>query len=189
MASTSRICDFLHLPLQAGTNEILKAMGRKYTREEYRDMVEYARSKTPFLHVGSDLIVGFPGETPELFEESCEFVKSMHFANLHVFPFSPRKGTKAEKLPGRISVDEMVRRVEATKPIKAACAAEFAKSLIGTEQSVLFERTLANNGYEGWSSNYVKVRTRSPKNILREIHTVRINAGNEENILSGKLVN
>ena len=152
-------------------------------------MVGYARSKMPYLHVGSDLIVGFPGETPELFEESCEFVKSMHFANLHVFPFSPRKGTKAEKLPGRISVDEMVRRVEATKPIKAACAAEFAKSLIGTEQSVLFERTLANNGYEGWSSNYVKVRTRSPKNILREIHTVRINAGNEENILSGKLVN
>ena len=188
MASSDRICDFLHLPLQAGTNKILKAMGRKYTREEYRDMVEYARSKMPHIHIGSDLIVGFPGETPELFEESCEFVKSMHFANLHVFPFSPRKGTKAEKLPGRISVDEMVRRVEVTKPLKSACAAEFAKSLIGTEQKVLFERTLTNNGYEGWSSNYVKVRTRSPKNILKEIHTIRINAGNEENILSGKLI-
>ena len=168
MASTPKICDFLHLPLQAGTDEILKAMGRKYTLAEYKSMIDCARSKMPHIHIGSDLIVGFPGETAELFEQSCEFVKSMHFANLHVFPFSPRKGTKAEKLPGRIPVEEMVRRVEATKPIKAACAAEFAKSLIGTELSVLFERTLANNGYEGWSSNYVKVRTRSPKASSRK---------------------
>lgn len=189
MASTPKICDFLHLPLQAGTDEILKAMGRKYTLAEYKSMIDCARSKMPHIHIGSDLIVGFPGETAELFEQSCEFVKSMHFANLHVFPFSPRKGTKAEKLPGRIPVEEMVRRVEATKLIKAACAAEFAKSLIGTELSVLFERTLANNGYEGWSSNYVKVRTRSPKSILKEIHTVKVNAGNDENILSGKLMN
>lgn len=189
MASTPKICDFLHLPLQAGTDEILKAMGRKYTLAEYKSMIDCARSKMPHIHIGSDLIVGFPGETAELFEQSCEFVKSMHFANLHVFPFSPRKGTKAEKLPGRIPVEEMVRRVEATKPIKAACAAEFAKSLIGTELSVLFERTLANNGYEGWSSNYIKVRTRSPKSILKEIHTVKVNAGNDENILSGKLMN
>lgn len=189
MASTPKICDFLHLPLQAGTDEILKAMGRKYTLAEYKSMIDCARSKMPHIHIGSDLIVGFPGETAELFEQSCEFVKSMHFANLHVFPFSPRKGTKAEKLPGRIPVEEMVRRVEAIKPIKAACAAEFAKSLIGTELSVLFERTLANNGYEGWSSNYVKVRTRSPKSILKEIHTVKVNAGNDENILSGKLMN
>ena len=189
MASTPKICDFLHLPLQAGTDEILKAMGRKYTLAEYKSMIDCARSKMPHIHIGSDLIVGFPGETAELFEQSCEFVKSMHFANLHVFPFSPRKGTKAEKLPGRIPVEEMVRRVEATKPIKAACAAEFAKSLIGTELSVLFERTLANNGYEGWSSNYVKVRTRSPNSILKEIHTVKVNAGNDENILSGKLMN
>ena len=189
MASTPKSCDFLHLPLQAGTDEILKAMGRKYTLAEYKSMIDCARSKMPHIHIGSDLIVGFPGETAELFEQSCEFVKSMHFANLHVFPFSPRKGTKAEKLPGRIPVEEMVRRVEATKPIKAACAAEFAKSLIGTELSVLFERTLANNGYEGWSSNYVKVRTRSPKSILKEIHTVKVNAGNDENILSGKLMN
>lgn len=189
MASTPKICDFLHLPLQAGTDEILKAMGRKYTLAEYKSMIDCARSKMPHIHIGSDLIVGFPGETAELFEQSCEFVKSMHFANLHVFPFSPRKGTKAEKLPGRIPVEEMVRRVEATKPIKAACAAEFAKSLIGTELSVLFERTLANNGYEGWSSNYVKVRTRSPKSILKEIHTVKVNARNDENILSGKLMN
>lgn len=189
MASTPKICDFLHLPLQAGTDEILKAMGRKYTLAEYKSMIDCARSKMPHIHIGSDLIVGFPGETAELFEQSCEFVKSMHFANLHVFPFSPRKGTKAEKLPGRIPVEEMVRRVEATKPIKAACAAEFAKSLIGTELSVLFERTLANNGYEGWSSNYVKVRARSPKSILKEIHTVKVNAGNDENILSGKLMN
>lgn len=189
MASTPKICDFLHLPLQAGTDEILKAMGRKYTLAEYKSMIDCARSKMPHIHIGSDLIVGFPGETAELFEQSCEFVKSMHFANLHVFPFSPRKGTKAEKLPGRIPVEEMVRRVEATKPIKAACAAEFAKSLIGTELSVLFERTLANNGYEGWSSNYVKVRTRSQKSILKEIHTVKVNAGNDENILSGKLMN
>ena len=189
MASTPKICNFLHLPLQAGTDEILKAMGRKYTLAEYKSMIDCARSKMPHIHIGSDLIVGFPGETAELFEQSCEFVKSMHFANLHVFPFSPRKGTKAEKLPGRIPVEEMVRRVEATKPIKAACAAEFAKSLIGTELSVLFERTLATNGYEGWSSNYVKVRTRSPKSILKEIHTVKVNAGNDENILSGKLMN
>ena len=104
----------------------------------------------------------------------------MRFANLHVFPFSPRKGTKAEQMPGRVDVEELVRRVEVTKPLKAECAAAFAKSLIGTDQTVLFERTLANNAYEGWSSNYVKIRARSAKNILKEIHTVKVTAGNEE---------
>ena len=168
---------------------VLKRMGRKSSQALIREKVARLREAMPDIAIRTTLIVGFPGETAELFEQSCEFVKAMHFANLHVFPFSPRKGTKAEKLPGRIPVEEMVRRVEATKPIKAACAAEFAKSLIGTELSVLFERTLANNGYEGWSSNYVKVRTRSPKSILKEIHTVKVNAGNDENILSGKLMN
>ncbi|OQA81228.1 MAG: Threonylcarbamoyladenosine tRNA methylthiotransferase MtaB [Lentisphaerae bacterium ADurb.Bin242] len=188
IAGNPKLCKFLHLPLQSGSDPILKAMGRKYTCEEYKKMVSYARSKVPNLHVGTDWIVGFPGETEALFDASCKFVKSMNFANLHLFPFSPRKGTPAAVLPGRISVDEMMRRLEVCKELKNSCALHFARSLVGTEELVLVERQCTDVIYEGLSGNYVRIRLRSKEDVAGTFCKVRIVSVSEDNIVVAKRI-
>lgn len=155
-----KICPFLHLPLQHGTDEILKAMGRKYTTEDYAKVAEAAKKAIPNLHLGTDLIAGFPGETDALFRKSCQFLKQMNFANLHLFPFSPRKGTVAEHLPGKPGAEAMTARLESLREIKLESAVSFAKSLLGTEEQVLVESIRPNGICEGWSGNYVRTRFR-----------------------------
>ncbi|MFA6294789.1 MAG: tRNA (N(6)-L-threonylcarbamoyladenosine(37)-C(2))-methylthiotransferase MtaB, partial [Victivallales bacterium] len=110
MKDNPKICRFLHLPLQHGTNEILKRMGRKYTAEEFADFANEALSSIPGLHLGTDIICGFPGETEELFEKSCSFISKIPFANLHVFCFSPRKGTPAADFPDTVPGSAMKHR-------------------------------------------------------------------------------
>ncbi|MBP5183268.1 MAG: tRNA (N(6)-L-threonylcarbamoyladenosine(37)-C(2))-methylthiotransferase MtaB [Lentisphaeria bacterium] len=167
MAEEKRVCNFLHIPLQSGSDPILKAMGRKYTAEEYRETALYARKKIEDLHLGCDYITGFPGETKERFEESCDFIRELRFANVHVFPFSPRKGTPAAEMKGRPSPGEMRERIEILKALKAECASAFAASLVGKTTVILPERLCAPGIYEGYSSNYVKVRTLSREEDLR----------------------
>jgi len=161
-AHQEKICAFLHLPLQSGSDAVLKKMGRKYTSAEFAAFVEEARKAVPNIHIGTDLIVGFPGETAALFEESCTFVKKMNFANIHVFPFSPRQGTPAEKMDGRAVGEELDRRLALLKEIKAAGAAEFMKSLLKTDETVLVENKTPTGVCEGWSGNYVKTRFMGP---------------------------
>ncbi len=188
IAENPKLCRFLHLPLQSGADPILKAMGRKYTCEEYKKMVSDARSKVPNLHVGADWIVGFPGETEANFEASCKFVKSMNFANLHLFPFSPRKGTPAATMPGRVSVEEMMRRLEVAKELKNSCASDFARSLIGTEETVLVERQCFDSIYEGLTGNYVRVRFRSKDDVTGAFCKVRIISVSEEGVVGAKRI-
>lgn len=168
-----KICAFLHLPIQNGSEEILQAMGRKYTAAEYVKMIEDARAAVPGLHVGTDLIVGFPGENPENFKECCRTISKLNFANIHVFPFSPRQGTPAEKMPGRVVGEELDQRLEEMKKIKADSAASFLKSLIGKEETVLVESKRPNGVCEGWSGNYVKTRFLAPDQELRQLVRVR----------------
>ncbi|MBR2364537.1 MAG: tRNA (N(6)-L-threonylcarbamoyladenosine(37)-C(2))-methylthiotransferase MtaB [Lentisphaeria bacterium] len=191
MAEEKRICNFLHVPLQSGSDTILKAMGRKYTADEYRKMALYAKKKIANVHLGCDYITGFPGETKELFKESCDFIRELQFANVHVFPYSPRKGTPAAEMKGRPTAGEMSERIEILKALKAECAAAFAKSLIGTETTVIPERVCAAGIYEGYSSNYMKIRIASKeKDILGDLVKVRLTSisANNPELLGGKLI-
>lgn len=155
---SDRICAFLHLPLQNGSDEILKAMGRKYTAAEYAGFVEMARKEIPHIHIGTDLIVGFPGETAANFKETCAFLEKIGFANIHVFPFSPRKGTPAENMPGRVTGPELDARLERIREIKAASSKAFVNDMIGQNETVLLESRRHNGVCEGWSGNYIKTR-------------------------------
>lgn len=191
MAEEERICNFLHVPLQSGSDTILKAMGRKYTAGEYRKMALYAKEKIANIHLGCDYITGFPGETKELFKESCDFIKEIQFANVHVFPYSPRKGTPAAEMKGRPSGSEMSERIEILKALKAECAAAFAKTLMGTESTVIPERLCAAGIYEGYSSNYMKVRVASKENnILGQLVKVRLTSisSNNPELIGGKII-
>lgn len=172
-AHPDKICAFLHLPIQNGSEEILQKMGRKYSAAGYVKMIADARAAVPGLHVGTDLIVGFPGETAENFKECCKTITSLDFANIHVFPYSPRKGTPAADMSGRVMGEELDRRLEEMKKIKTDSAAAFLKTLIGQEETVLVESKHPNGVCEGWSGNYVKTRFLAPDQDLRKLVRVR----------------
>ena len=158
MASEPRVCRFLHLALQSGCDRTLQAMNRHYCRSDYAEFVEAARKRIPGIHIGSDLIVGFPGETDADFAESLAFVESMQFANLHVFTYSPRGGTPAASLPGRISAAAAKERHSRMQAVADHSKRRFAESQLGQTLPVIFE-TVDRDGFaHGWSDNYLAVR-------------------------------
>ena len=188
IADSERLCNFLHLPLQAGTDKILKKMGRKYTCAEYRAMVEDARKQAGNIHIGSDWIIGFPGETEKDFDHACEFIESMKFSNLHVFPYSPRKGTPAAEMPGRVSVEQIMARLERAKAIKNEAIMNFARGLIGQQETVLVERQCSEDVCEGLSSDFARIRFRSKENLTGQFCKVQVSSVSEEGHISAKLV-
>lgn len=161
-----RLCAFLHLPLQSGSARILKAMKRHCTLKEYAEYVALARKSIPRIHIGTDLIVGFPGETKKDADDTIAFLKKMKFANIHIFPFSPRKGTPADSMPGRVPSDEVAERIAACREVREASAQEFKKSLLGSTERVLIETRRSESAWEGWSGNYVRTRVLSARQVL-----------------------
>ncbi|MBQ7208009.1 MAG: tRNA (N(6)-L-threonylcarbamoyladenosine(37)-C(2))-methylthiotransferase MtaB [Lentisphaeria bacterium] len=156
MAETPKVCRFLHLSLQHGCDRILRAMNRHYLAEEYADFVSEARRKIPGLHLGSDVIAGFPGETEEDFAECAAFVRRMDFANLHVFTYSPRPGTPAADMPDRPDGKTAERRAAVLRQIGAEGKKHFIRSQIGSLLPVIFE-TVSEGTARGWSDNYIQV--------------------------------
>lgn len=161
MASERKLCRFLHIPLQHGTDEILERMGRGRSTAEFAEFAETAAAKVPGIHLGTDVIVGFPGETETLFEKSLEFVSHLPLANIHVFRFSPREGTPAagfdDKVPQRIA-KERAGRFDA---LSKRFSENFERSLAGEKTSLLVEKKLPGGLVEGWSDNYLRLRIAS----------------------------
>jgi threonylcarbamoyladenosine tRNA methylthiotransferase MtaB len=142
------------LSLQYGNDRILKLMNRRYTCDEFRNFVSAARKRLPGVHIGTDIIVGFPGETDSDFAQCLEFVREMAFANIHIFSYSPRPGTPAAKMPGQVPADKVKERFQQLKSVADESAAAFARSQIGEKVQVIFER--ADKGLiRGWSDNYL----------------------------------
>lgn len=149
-----KVCRFLHLSLQYGCDRILKLMNRRYSCEEYRRFVAAAREKLPGVHIGTDIIVGFPGETDADFAQCLEFVKEMAFANIHIFSYSPRPGTPAAEMPGRVDPAVVKERFTQLEAAANESAENFRNFQIGKNAQVIFER--ADKGVlRGWSDNYL----------------------------------
>ena len=149
-----RVCRFLHLSLQYGNDRILKLMNRRYTCGEFRNFVAAARKRLPGCHIGTDIIVGFPGETDSDFAECLEFVREMAFANIHIFSYSPRPGTPAAKMKDQVPAGKVKERFQQLKSVADESASAFARSQIGEKVQVIFER--ADKGMlRGWSDNYL----------------------------------
>ncbi len=159
MAEEPKVCRFLHLSLQHGADRILAAMNRKYQTADYAAFVAEARRRVPGIAIGSDVIVGFPGETDEDFETSRRFIAGMAFANTHLFSYSPRPGTPAVKMPGRVAPEIVKERYnllkkEAEAARKAFIRAELARGVFG----VIFEEERADGFAYGWSDHYIQLR-------------------------------
>lgn len=185
--SNGRICAFLHPSLQHGSDAVLRRMNRHYLTGLYSDFVQKARKAVPDIHIGTDLIVGFPGETDALFEESCAFIEKINFSNIHIFPFSPRAGTPAagmkQNTPGSV-IQEREKRLQ---QIRNVSMNKFRDSLIGTVQSFIPE-TSSEQGAEGWTGNYVRVRIPAQESVRPgELMRIRILA-REGELLIGQAV-
>ncbi|MBQ7227142.1 MAG: tRNA (N(6)-L-threonylcarbamoyladenosine(37)-C(2))-methylthiotransferase MtaB [Clostridia bacterium] len=148
-------CDHFHLSLQSGSDKILKKMNRHYTTEEYMDKVKLIRKHFPNAGITTDVITGFPTETEEDFSDTYEFIKNVGFSDMHVFPYSERKGTKATNFP-QLRMDERRRRARVLGVLKEESKSNFLKKQIGQTLSVYYEEDMAGLSV-GYAENYVRV--------------------------------
>ena len=174
----NKLCRFLHLSMQHGSDKILRAMYRRYTVEEFIDFAEKAKKIIPDIHLGSDFIVGFPGETDDDFEQLCKVVQDVVFANIHAFIYSVRPGTPAAELPEKIAPEISKMRIKRLMELGNRTAEQFAKTQIGKILPVIFE-TEKNGFIRGWSDNYLAVKEPSGAFPLGKIVHV---TGNEKNL-------
>ncbi|WP_301860120.1 tRNA (N(6)-L-threonylcarbamoyladenosine(37)-C(2))-methylthiotransferase MtaB [uncultured Megasphaera sp.] len=154
--SSERICPHLHLPLQSGSNTILKAMNRQYTAEEYEALLTTLRSRIHGLTVSTDLILGFPGETDALFQETMTLLKRLQFSHIHAFPYSPRQGTPAAIMKDQVEQAVKKQRVELVNTLSERQKATLLQQMIGQTVHVLIEQQDGDRG-EGFSENYERV--------------------------------
>ena len=173
MEEDSRICPHLHLPLQAGEDSLLAAMRRPYTTADYATLLDRLRSRAPDLAVTTDIIVGFPGETPELFQKTLEFAATMEFAKIHAFPYSRRTGTPAATFRQQVSDVEKKRRVTELLELSKLSGAQFRGKYLGRTMPVLVEKTEASIA-EGLTPNYQRVEFQYEPSTLRENELVEV---------------
>ena len=155
-------------------------MNRKHTYSDFKSQVEYLRSKDPLFSVSTDIIVGFPGETAEEFEQSLAFTKKIGFSQVHVFPFSKRSGTRAADMPDQIEKAEKEHRAKLMTSACAQSRKSYLESMVQQVMPVLFEEGHENGYYEGFAPNYVNVKVASETNLHGNIRNVRITGINEK---------
>ncbi len=176
--SSDKFCRHFHIPLQSGDNEILKLMRRRYRREDYEDLVYKLREEIPDIGIGADVIVGFPGESEERFQNTLRFLESLPVSYLHVFSYSERKNTHAVELPGSIEISERKRRSKILRELSAKKKHEFYEKNSGSVCDVLFE-TVKEDGYiYGFTDNYIKVRMSGDRELENTILPVRLSRMN-----------
>ena len=168
------VVDHLHIPLQAGSNEILKLMNRHYDIEYFKKIINKIRDKVPDIAITTDVIVGFPNETDELFEETMKNIKEINFSQLHVFPYSPRVGTIAASMENQIDPKIKKERVQKLLNLSRKLHGTYIEKFLDKELEILFE-TIDNDGYvQGHSSNYIKVKAKGSKKDINQIKKVKL---------------
>lgn len=173
-ANNEKILPHFHIPLQSGNNKVLGLMRRRYTREVFTDRVRLVREKIPYAGIGADIIVGFPGETISDFEDTFSFLEDLSLSYLHVFSFSERPDTLAEKLPEKVSYEEKEKRSKRLLALSEKKNTEFNQLNKGQITKVLFEKTRAEGLISGYSSNYIRVQHPWQSKLAGEIKTAKL---------------
>lgn len=157
LSTNKKVCDHLHIPLQAGSDKILKKMNRKYDLKYYEEKIKKIRMIRPDISITTDIIVGFPYETDELFNETLEFSRKMNFSKIHVFPYSIRLGTSAANMPNQVDESIKKERVKKLMDLSETMEKEYYNKFVGKELDILVEEC-DNNVSIGHSSNYLMIR-------------------------------
>jgi len=179
VADAEKFMPHFHIPLQSGTNEILAKMKRRYRREIFADRIHKIKKLMPDAFIGVDIILGFPGETDELFEDAYNFVKDLDITYLHIFPYSDRKNTDSSKMENKINPRTINLRVQAMQQLCDSKHIEFYKNHLDNEYNVLFESANINGKIHGFTDNYIKVETDFDENLINQIKKVKLLEVNE----------
>ena len=180
LSALSKLCPQFHISLQSGCDSTLKRMNRHYSSEEYFRLCEKLRESFEDTAITTDVMVGFPQESEEEFRQSLEFVGKVGFEKIHVFPYSPRKGTRAAEMPGQISKAEKEKRCHVMIEAGREMRSDFLKKQIGKTVSVLFESKTENGIYEGYTPNYMHVKVKSNENLCSKLLDVKIIGAKDE---------
>lgn len=177
LSNVKQFCPQFHLSLQSGCDKTLKDMNRAYTSSEYYNLVTEIRSIFPDSSITTDIMVGFPNETQEDFNQSLEFIKKVGFAKIHIFPYSRRSGTPADKMKNQLTRAEKQKRVKLMSIVGNASQEQFLKSQVGKIVPVLFERENEDCFHHGYTPNYTLVkipRENVEKSLRKSIFYVKI---------------
>ena len=187
MANEPRLCKHLHLPLQSGCDKILQAMHRPYDTARFTQLLQQIRAQVPDVAITTDIIVGFPGETEEDFATTLAFAEKCGFAKMHIFPYSKRKGTPAEKMPNQ--VDEAVKGERAARlaAVDEKLHQAMLKQMVGKTEEVLFEQPVDAANMEGLCGPYLRVVVPGTSELSNTIAKVKI-TGIVDDWLTGEIV-
>ena len=175
LRTKDNIANHLHMPLQSGSPSVLKRMGRKYNVNDFINKVNRIRDARPDIAITTDVIVGFPGESEEEFMETVNFIKIVNFAELHVFPFSAREGTKAYSMPNQISPEVKNKRVQILLELSEKLKAEYRSKFVGKELEVIVEEKNKKNGLMvGHSSNYLLLEDELSTDSVGKIVKIKV---------------
>ena len=169
VANSNKFVPHFHIPLQSGSNNILRLMSRRYKRELYKERVSYIKSLMPNACIGADVIVGFPGESDELFLETYKFIQSLDLSYLHVFSYSERDNTKAVDLMNIVPKKIRSKRSKMLRTLSVKIRRDFYSRQLGTKKNILFESENKKGFIHGFSENYVRVKTPWRKNLVDSI--------------------
>jgi len=189
-----RVMPHLHLPLQSGANSVLRRMARRCKTEDFAQLLTQARDVNPLFNITTDIIVGFPGETRDEWQQSLSFIEQCNFGHIHIFAFSPRQGTKAATLPDPISRDIKRQRSEQLHQLAARMKQDNLEKMLGQQTSVLFEGNQQLNPdasitWSGYSPNFQRVKVTTRQNDLcNQILDVQLENSLLNDELSGQLI-
>lgn len=186
VAGSRRFMPHFHIPLQSGSNKILRLMRRRYLRELYADRVAKINSLMPHCCIGVDVIVGFPGETEEDFLETYNFINGLDVSYLHVFPYSERENTLAPEMEGKVRIKDRNRRADMLRILSEKKKRHFYEQNIGREFTVLFEDDVKDGQMEGWTENYVRVVAKYDPVLVNEMKHVRLTNINAQGLMEAE---
>ncbi len=188
MREDKRLCRHLHLPLQSGCDKILRAMHRPYDTARFKELLTEIRNTLPDIMITTDIIVGFPGETDEDFKQTLDFAAECGFAKMHVFPYSKRKGTPAEKMPQQVEDAVKQQRAAALAELDTKMQQQAMEAVIGSNVEVLFEQPVDDTHIEGLAGDYLRVLVAGDAKLCGEIASVKI-TGRQDDFLTGEIIN
>jgi threonylcarbamoyladenosine tRNA methylthiotransferase MtaB len=186
-AQSKTIVPHFHIPLQSGSDELLKSMRRKYDTTLYTSRIQKIKSLMPHCCIGVDVIIGYPGETDELFLETYNYLNELPISYLHVFTYSERANTTANKLPGKVLLRKRNERSKMLHILSDKKRNQFYEEQIGKTFPVLWEAENDADTMYGFTSNYVKVKTAYDPSLVNEIMEMELTHMDEDRLVKGKL--
>jgi threonylcarbamoyladenosine tRNA methylthiotransferase MtaB len=183
VAQSKKFVPHFHIPLQSGSNKVLKLMRRRYQRELYVSRVEKIKELMPHCCIGVDVIVGFPGETDEDFKETYQFLNELNISYLHVFTYSERENTLAAEMEGVVPAKKRAERSKMLHILSDKKRRKFYEESVGSESIVLFENDVENGNMHGFTDNYVRVTAKYDPMLINELRRVRLTSINEAGLV------